>query len=355
MFRILQPLLRGFAVLLLLCAFIPNADAQRGNRTSDSLKAVVAERRAALGHSDSLGHLTESVLGRMELAPLLTGPDAISALRTAATLADSSGLLKLELQARSMLATQLARGGKATEAYTEALTLVALEREVATTERDSLNAAHQASAERSLAVRDSLEQVGGMQQAALTARLKSTEERMQLWMWIALGTAAIALALLAWLLYRMGRVSKKLQGAMAGLQQEVAELKDFRNRRKEEQPKPDKPVASPAVAPPGSPLPSPQAQAIIEAMDPVVAALFRKSAPERLATLRAARSTGDQDKVLRVVHSLKPQLTSFDADRFTPLCARIRESGSQDDLAAWNADLDTLERGVEDVLRGLGQ
>ena len=355
MFRNLAPLVRSGAILLLVLAFGLKADAQHSNQAADSLKAVVAEKRAAVERSDSLGNKVESIEGRLALAPLLAGPDAITALRMAAAMADTSDHLRLELQARSMLATRLASGGKTTEAFAEALALPDLERRISIAVLDSSELAHGLSMGRLKAEQDSLEQLNTAQRAQLSKELRSSEERMRLWMWVALAIAVVALLTLGWLLQRMGRVSKKLHGIMAGLQQEVADLKEFRNKRRE-QPERSTPSTPPvAVAPPEPIVASPPSQAIVEAMDPVVAALFLRAGPERLATLRAARTSGDREKILRVVHSLKPQLASFDADRFAPICAAITTPPDGMDQTRWNADLDTLERGVENLLRKLAQ
>jgi HPt (histidine-containing phosphotransfer) domain-containing protein len=78
-------------------------------------------------------------------------------------------------------------------------------------------------------------------------------------------------------------------------------------------------------------------------------ALVRRRGAERLSTLRDARQRGDHDKVIRVVHSLKPQLVGLDAEYYTALCARLVAQGAPQN-GSWNADLDALERGMGQLL-----
>ena len=79
-------------------------------------------------------------------------------------------------------------------------------------------------------------------------------------------------------------------------------------------------------------------------------ALVRKRSLERMNTLRDARARGDMDKVVRVVHSLKPQLVSIDADRFAGVCARLVATAASENSAQWNQDLDAFEAGLEQTL-----
>ncbi len=114
---------------------------------------------------------------------------------------------------------------------------------------------------------------------------------------------------------------------------------------KSELPEVLKPSAPPA--PPPQPVPSPSFNPEEDAM---LLALVRRRGEERLQTLRDARSRGDIDKVLRVVHSLKPQLVSLDAPYFTELCGRLVTSDPQVDPGQWSADLDRFEAGISRVL-----
>lgn len=252
----------------------------------------------------------------------------------------------MEIRSRTALAARLADAGKGAEAYMEAKTLLVLEQRSAARAMDSLQAVRSASLVASTVALDSTNRAGAMLNAALTAHLHEVETGSRMWMWTAIAACAIFLAVLAWLLQRMGRVSRKLHQSIADLQEEVSELQRTRNRRKEE-PASEKAVGTdpgtkPAASPPYD---------LDTAMDPVVLAMFRKSGPDRLTALRTARTIADNDKVVRVVHSLKPQLVSFDAERFAPLCAAITAANALADPLRWNADLDRFERDVEELLK----
>lgn len=85
-------------------------------------------------------------------------------------------------------------------------------------------------------------------------------------------------------------------------------------------------------------------------MDESLLALFRKRAPERLATLRDARARGDHEKVARVLHTLKPQLLALDEHGAGAVCLRLIAEGAQEDALRWQQDLDQLERSMEHLL-----
>ncbi|MBK9175051.1 MAG: Hpt domain-containing protein [Flavobacteriales bacterium] len=85
------------------------------------------------------------------------------------------------------------------------------------------------------------------------------------------------------------------------------------------------------------------------APDAMVLALFRRHVPERIAALRTAREAGDNDKMMRVLHTLRPQLEAVDSDGLGALCASLRASeavGSAD----WLSSLERLITGIEAVL-----
>lgn len=80
----------------------------------------------------------------------------------------------------------------------------------------------------------------------------------------------------------------------------------------------------------------------------MVLAFFRRQAPERIATLQAARASGDHEKVLRVLHSLRPQLDALDPQGLGVLCARLR--GMQPGHPERGAGLDQLITGINTLL-----
>lgn len=104
--------------------------------------------------------------------------------------------------------------------------------------------------------------------------------------------------------------------------------------------------------PPVSPAPAVAAERTEE--DAMLLALVRRRGVERLQTLREARATGDNDKVVRVVHTMKPQLVSLDAPYFTELCGRLVSTDPRMDPARWAEDLDRFEAGMTRVIEQRG-
>ena len=111
-------------------------------------------------------------------------------------------------------------------------------------------------------------------------------------------------------------------------------------------------VAPPAVELPPVliPPPAPTTTAYNPEEEAMLLSLVRRRGEERLQTLRDARSRGDIDKVVRVVHSMKPQLVSLDAPYFTELCGRLVTADPRMDPAQWSADLDRFEVGMARVI-----
>ena len=345
MYRSFPRVLLTCALLLLGLSYCLPATAKKKDPVQDSLKSVIADQRAALAHADSIGEPLPRIEGRMALAGLLPTPEAILLLRSASALADSMELLSLEIRSRTVLASLLNDAGKSAEAYKEATTLLGLEQRSAAQARDSSQAVRSALLAESEAAIDSTNRAGAALNAALALRLHQEGSRSRLWMWIAIASCAIFLAVLAWLLQRMGRVSRKLHQDISSLQVEVNELQRARNRKREE------PATEKAIGTdPGPRSATSPPYDLDAAMDPIVLAMFRKSAPERLLALRAARTSTDNDKVVRVVHSMRPQLVSFDTERFAPLCAAITAPNTSADTKRWNMDLDTFEHAVEELL-----
>jgi len=66
--------------------------------------------------------------------------------------------------------------------------------------------------------------------------------------------------------------------------------------------------------------------------------------------VRDARARGDNDKVVRVVHTMKPQLVAIDAPYFQDLCGRITGAVPGADPVRWAEDLDRFEQGMARVL-----
>lgn len=80
----------------------------------------------------------------------------------------------------------------------------------------------------------------------------------------------------------------------------------------------------------------------------MVLALFMRQAPERIEALETARAANDHEKVLRVLHSLRPQLDALDPDGLGASCARLRAMRPSD--ADRDAGLDRLIAGMRALM-----
>lgn len=293
---------------------------------SDSLKAVMAEHRAAMVHADSIGDGYVAFEARMRLAEWTKQPEAFSLLEQAAALADSLQRPDFGAMAGRMLAKRYAASGRYAQAYAESLTADSLDRLRELSEALDARTAFDAERRQLEAAQDSLVNIAAQRERAMAQAIVELQEKADSWMMIALAVLLLGLLLVAWLLFRARSTSTKLHAGIEALRKEVGQLKESR-------PSPTRVVPEP---------PSP----VDEAMKPVVKGLFKQAATERLATLRDARQRGDTDKILRVVATLKPQLMAFDPDRFGPLITRLRASGAAANARQWTADLDALEEGV---------
>ena len=320
--------------------------AQPATSAADSVKAGIAEQRAALALADSTGDLPAAFAGRMRLVDLVRKNEVVLLLKQATAIANDMGRPDLEAIVRRDLANRYANAGDRTSAYTEMMLSDSLERLSASRQRDSLNDQHAGAMTRLMADRDSSVQSGMERERRIAVALVEVQHNADRWMWIALATAGACLLVVIGLFYRMGSTSRRLHASIEALRNEIDVLKKPVNRLK------DPPVREDVICQiPKSGLYEAPAVALDEAMDPVVVAMFRKSAPERLTTLRQAREQGDNAKVVRVVHSLKPQLISFDEERFAPLCGRLMASGAEQNKLQWTADLEALEKAVAMLLQ----
>lgn len=315
--------------------------------TGDSLKAAIAGQRAAVALADSTHDPLAAFNARLQLAVLVRKGEAVALLRQASALADSMGRPGLGAEAHGLLAARLAAAGDPAGAYAEALVADSLERLRAAGALDSLKD-RQAALLGGLAARDSAVQAGRDRERHLAEALVEVQRSADLWMRVAFGLVALLLLAVMALLYRTGGKVRKLRGTVQDLRNELAALKQPGTGRAG----PGGGGRSMRAHPPAEKQPAPgSGGAIDQAMKPVVSGMFRKDAPQRLEALRQARRQGDRDKVLRVLATLKPQLVHYNEPLFGPLLQRLRAPGAPADAARWNADLDQLESGVEDLLR----
>ncbi len=307
--------------------------AQVPANAKDSLRLALQHARQRLSVADSGGTLADRFDARVELGQLAPGRESVLLLQQAALFADSLKRPDLGAMAHRLLAARSAALGQYAAAYTAQLKSDSLDRQREWDELEAQDALVQAQ----LAERDSLLAQGHARELGMARAIAELQEKVHTWAYISGALLLLGLALVLGLFYRAGRATTRMQATIDSLRTELLALK----KRPPAEAKP--PVkATQATA----------AHAVDEAMKPVVAGMFGKGAPERLATLREARQRGDTAKIVRVVASLKPQLLSFNAERFAPLIARLKAPNAADDQVQWNKDLDELDAGVVDLLEG---
>ncbi len=344
--RILLGLLFG----LLLIPFTANA--QSAQARMDSLRQVredIAAHTARMHLADSIGDAKEAARWRIMLAPMCKRTEALRLYEEAALIADTADLDgDEELRARKGLVELYKAAGNWRKAFEEAERATALA--VQFNGREAMQLVHLERMNTSAMVgeRDFAMTTLTEERAKFEAELSLAEERSQRWMLIAASIGVLFLITLFVLFYRYGRANRRIRAELAALRTEVTVLKEQRpaNQIRIAQP-PVVPQAEPVIATTIAAVAEP---ASIAPVDPVVLAMFRKMAPERLATLRDARARGDHDKVVRVVRTLKPQLVAIDEAGFGDLCAAIAAEGAALDSARWNSDLDRFEQAVEHSL-----
>lgn len=329
--------------------------------SSASVQDPVELLNARIVAADSAQDAVAGATARLELAALVKPYQALHLTQDAATLLDSADVEpELALRAHRELAamyTGLKSLDKASREWAQVVRLTdelradaasALEKErfmnaVASGRIDSLTTALQterASAKNALEV------------------MSADHERRSNMALMAIGGGLVALLLSVLFFFLHIR---RLRAELKELRQEAIWLRMVGKKGTEptvvassftpvspvqsELPEVLKPSAPPA--PPPQPVPSPSFN---QEEDAMLLALVRRRGEERLQTLRDARSRGDIDKVLRVVHSLKPQLVSLDAPYFTELCGRLVTSDPRVDPGQWSADLDRFEAGMARVL-----
>ena len=336
---------RSLIVLLLItCSHM--GFAQSRTSAKDSLNLVVKELRQRLVVADSTGSAALGAELRVSLSREVKPVEAIKLLQQAADTIHQIGPRNSEIAVRSELAEALRKAGKATQAYSELLQVRSLieAREQEFGERARMDSV--TAVARSMALNDSLSNAMVLADAEQEASNSASKEKLRNWQWATLGIALLWLVSMAFLLYRTGSVQRRSNKAIEELQEKVRALEqrpvNILRVPKEES------LPLPVV----KEIPSTE-KAGTDRIDPMILGMFRKQGPERLATLKAARDSGDFEKVVRVVHSLKPQLVAIDAERYTPLCATITSTEARVDQATFDRMLDEFQVQVERTLREL--
>jgi hypothetical protein len=306
--------------------------------------------------ADSARDTLAAVEHRLVLAAHSSSGKALRLFQEAAALADSASLEPvLALRAyegQVQVLTGMGEMTKANRAWTE---VMRCKEAVVLQEMDRLRGAErEAAVERTAQLKDSLSALLTAERGAAAEKDQALRAERELWMYGAIGAGVIALAALVILAILHFGPAKRLRHELAELRQEVNWLRVVHRKHLEVKNAPP-PPAVPPVPPPApapvaiAPAPAPVTSAA-ENEDAVLLELVKRRSVERLVTLREARMSGDREKVIRVVRSLKPQLVSLDASYFNELCGRL--VAEEADATSWSQDLDRFERGVERLIEG---
>lgn len=344
-----------FLLILFACLFgcaALTVHAQDGTSSAVQVDSLALLQQAVI-QADSAGDAGRSVAARLDLLRLLSSGKAMRTLLEAEVLADSGAVdPALELRVHEGLVslfTGLGDMTKANREWAEVARLIKVTMEKETTR--TLEQERAVAAVRSSAVNDSVMSVLASEQNAMRERERTLKAQQEWWMYGGIGAGALALLALITLGVLLFGPQQRMRKEFKELKQEVAWLRMVNRKRIEEEqavkatPKPVAPSVLAAVAPAPVPAPAPTAVPTMARPEDVeLLQLVKIRGVERLRTLRDARLRGDRDKIVRVVHSLKPQLVALDATNYTELCARLVSSSADD--AAWTADLDRFERAV---------
>lgn len=348
--------MRSVVVALLFCGAIW---AHGQESASDSITAVhdpVELLSTRIAAADSAKDAVAGATARLELAALVKPAQSLRMIQKAAALLDSADAApELALRAHQKLAYLYTAGKTLGKSIGQWEHVVRLTNELRAEEGSALEKAQFMNAVASGRI-DSLTTALGKERAsaknAMEALVVDQERRYNLsLMAIGGGVVALLFTVLFFFLY-----IRRSRAELKELRQEVIWLRMVSKKGVEPTVVASSfaPVAPPQVelppvlAPP--PAPTPQPPVYNPEEEAVLLALVRRRGEERLQTLRDARSRGDIDKVVRVVHSMKPQLVSLDAHYFTELCGRLVTSDPRTDPAQWSADLDRFEVGMARVI-----
>lgn len=332
-------------LLALLIAVLGLPVAQAAPQRTDTLRARIAAWKAELPGIDANGSPARRIGARIALAELVNAREAIGYLSAAALLADSAGDAVAGIEARAKLMERYRAAGDTRRALAEAVRTLELQRLLAEAER----ARHAREiGELALAAgqqRDSLRIAHEAELSAIKGALSQARDRGATHEAMLIGAAVLVVALMIAILLMLRRQRAFKARQVADLEALHAQLKELATVVEGLSRAVEKPSPSATFAETG---PAAEASATVStpepALDPMVLALFKRQAPERMATLQAARAAGDHEKVLRVLHSLRPQLDALDPAGLGALGARLR--GMHPGDPSWQSGLDALIEGV---------
>lgn len=310
-------------------------------QVTDSIKQLIATQRTLVQQADGAGDIRLGIAMRLRLSTLLKPKEAQEVLQEGAMMAGAAQLLDEEITIRSHLAQAYAAGNDHGKAYSEALKVTSLMSERMLDREERMGARNDSVMARLKEDHNTTVRADMIRQMEVQEALDRQRLITKRWMLIASGVFVVASVVLLLMLVRVGKRADRARQELAALRAEVTALKDGG-------------VVQGAGGTPTidtiGPHDSDELRASAHGVDSTVWAFFRKRAPERLTTLQAARAAGDIDKVVRVVHTLKPMLVAFDTEHFGVLCPRITDVGAHLDQSRWNADLDTLEKAIGELL-----
>lgn len=275
-----------------------------------------------------------------------TSADAIEALEQAALLADSASDRALEREVQRALVLAHATRGSSDAAALASARAEALTDSIAS----DLNSA------RLEAVRSELDSARGAQRDTINTlsnalvrtqqRAEADQERLVMYIGILIGVLAVTLIALAFLLRSLLHRLRKLKADRISAQAQVSQL----TARIEalERSKPAQAPPAPVPVPPQRPVEAPATAAVNE--DEVLSAMFLRMVPEKLETLREARSRGDQDKCVRVLRSMRSWLLHQDAVRFGALFDQLGGLSGPEHSAQRDALFDQFEQTIVEEL-----
>jgi len=335
-------------LVALLLGFSAEALAQSRPERNGPPRPTKAAVAAELARIDSAGDASQSIDARMRIAELLKGKEALILLQDAAVRADSVQDRWRSSEARTKLVDRYRASGDNKRALAEALRIIeserqgrALESEQEAGEVADLIQAHQHELDSLIAVH---EQSALASSNELGHARKAIAQREVII--IVVAAIGIVLLLFAILLLRrshrraMDKLRKEVNGSQARISALAQDMQRMARQMEEQRAVPQ--------AIPASEAPTHVVEKEAPAHDPMVLALFKRQAPERIAALHAARAAGNHEKVLRVLHSLRPQLDALEPDGLGASCARLRDMQPSD--SGWHAGLEELMAGISALL-----
>lgn len=340
-----QPL-RYFVLFLLAWAMAAVAQAQLSGQDIDAEKEAIAEHWSMIHWADSVGDALVAARTRIMLAPLVKPAQARKLYAEAALIADTARLAADErLRAHQGLMELQRASGNWRGAFEEARTVIALTKEWNDRQVQIAEELQRIEQEKVVGQQDSLQNAWAEQAQRMEQNVTGERAVADRWRWTTVLLALVWLMILVGIAWAARRERKRTRTELSALRAELDQVRAALATR------PVEPMA-PLAPPPVAPIPAERPIVpVAEAPEDLVVGMFRAQAPGRLEALRQARAIGDHAKVVRVIHTLKPQLVHIDAARFTTLCAALTATAANEHAAQWNTDLDRFEAEVAALLR----